>query len=81
MDIAEFVNLGIAVGRSRNDHRIASHYPTRFVLQTICLAYVRRHDQTPSPILMEHPILQTQNKEITLSTLKTLKTLKTLYNI
>ena len=81
MDIAQFVGMGIVARLCGYDYRIARHYPTRFVLQTICLAYVRRHDQTPSPILMEHPILQTQNKEITLSTLKTLKTLKTLYNI
>ena len=78
MDIAQSFGMGLIVRLCGYDYRIARHYPTRFVLQTICLAHVRRHDQTPSPSLMEHPILQTQNKEITLSTLKTLKTFKTL---
>ena len=62
MDIAQSFGMGLIVRLCGYDYRIARHYPTRFVLQTICLAHVRRHDQTPSALIVEYPIPQTKKK-------------------
>ena len=64
MDIAQSFGMGLVVRLCGYDYRIARHYPTRFVLQTICTEDLRRHDQAPAQVTMDLPTLQTKKRKI-----------------